>query len=107
MHNQSKNAFLSDTKKNPKDYVARTLRSGREFENIKEDEKMKIEKEKKAEIDEEIKLGSSEKTEESKKKKVRQEQPIEERNLNKKEEVQAYIPSIPFPQGLQRAKMKE
>ena len=36
-----------------------TLRSGREFENIKEDEKRKTEKEKQVEIEEEIKLGSS------------------------------------------------
>ena len=52
MQNQSKNAFPSDTKKDPKDCMARTLRSGREFENIKEDEKMKTEKEKKVEIEE-------------------------------------------------------
>ena len=107
MQNQSKNAFPSDTKKNPKNCMAWTLRSGREFENIKEDEKMKTEKEKKVEIEEEIKLGSSKKTKESRKKKVQQKQPVEERNLNKKEEVQAYIPSIPFPQGLQRTKMEE
>ena len=29
MQNQPKNAFLSDTKKNPKDYMVVTLRSGR------------------------------------------------------------------------------
>ena len=107
MQNQSKDVFPSDTKKNPKDYMAVTLRSGRELENIKEDEKMKTKKEKKEEIEKEIKLGSSENTEESRKKKVQQEQPVEERNLKKKEEVQAYMPSIPFPQRLQRAKMEE
>ena len=100
MQNQSKDAFLSDTKKNPKDCMEVTLRSSREFENIKEDENRKIEKEKQAEIEEEIKLGSLEKTGESKKKKVQQEQPVEERNLKKKEEVQAYMPSIPFPQRM-------
>ena len=46
MKNQSKDAFPSDTKKNPKDCIVVTLRSGREFENIKEDEKRKIEKKK-------------------------------------------------------------
>ena len=97
MQNQSKDVFPSDTKKNPKDCMVVTLRSGRELENIKEDEKMKTKKEKKEEIEKEIKLGSSENTEESRKKKVQQEQPIEERNLKKKEEVQAYMPSIPFP----------
>ena len=69
MQNQLKDAFPSDTKKNPKDYMAVTLRSGREFENRKEDEKMKTEKEKQAEIEEEIKLGSSKKIEESREKK--------------------------------------
>ena len=38
---------------------------------------------------------------------MQQEQPVEERNLKKREEVQAYMPSIPFPQRLQRAKMEE
>ena len=69
MQNQLKDAFPSDTKKNPKDYMAVTLRSGREFENRKEDEKRKTEKEKQAEIEEEIKLGSSKKIEESREKK--------------------------------------
>ena len=52
-------------------------------------------------------MGSSEKTEESGKKKVHKKQPVEEINLKKKEEVQAYIPSVPFPQRLKRAKMEE
>ena len=86
--------------------MAVTLRSDREFEK-KNDENRKIEKEKQAEIEEEIKLGSLEKAEDSKRKKVQQEQPVEERNLKKKEKVQAYMPSIPFPQRLQRAKMEE
>ena len=62
-----------------------TLRIGREFENIKEDEKRKTEKEKQVEIKEEIKRGRSENTEESRKKKLQQEQPLGERNLKKKE----------------------
>ena len=107
MQNQSKVAFPSDTKKNPKDYMAVTLRSDKEFENIKEDEKRKTEKENQAEFEEEIKLSSSKKTEESRKKKVQQEQPIKERNLKKKEEVQAYMPSVPFPQRLQKENMEE
>ena len=48
MQNQSKDAFPSDTKNTPKDCMAMNLRSEREFENRKEDEKMKTEKEKKA-----------------------------------------------------------
>ena len=68
MQNQSNDVFPSDTKKNTKDCMAETLRSGREFENKKEDEKRKIEKENQVEIEEEIKLGSSEKIEDSRKK---------------------------------------
>ena len=36
MQNQSKDAFPSDTRKNPKDCMVVTLRSGREIEGIKE-----------------------------------------------------------------------
>ena len=32
MKNQSKDSFLSDTRKDPRDYMAVTLRSGRELE---------------------------------------------------------------------------
>ena len=35
MQNQSKDAFPSDTKKNPKDRMVVTLRSGRELESRK------------------------------------------------------------------------
>ena len=63
MQNQSKDAFLSDTKKNPKDYMAVNQRSSGEFENIKENEKRKTKKQKQSSIEEEIKIGSSEKTE--------------------------------------------
>ena len=38
---------------------------------------------------------------------MQQEYLVEERNLKKKEEVQAYLPFIPFPQRQQRVKMKE
>ena len=51
MQNQSKDAFPSDTKKNHKDCMEVTLRSSREFENKKEDENRKTEKEKQAEIE--------------------------------------------------------
>ena len=38
---------------------------------------------------------------------MQQEQLVEERNLKKKEKVQAYMPFIPFPKRLQRPKMEE
>ena len=50
-----------------------TLRSGRELENIKENDKMKNEKEKKAETREETKLGSLELVEETEKDEVQTE----------------------------------
>ena len=59
MQNQSKDSFPSDTKKNPKDCMEITLRSGRELQKEKEDDKRKNEKEKKTETEEGIKLGSS------------------------------------------------
>ena len=47
MQNQSKDAFPSDTRKNPKDCMVVTLRSGREIEGRKEEKKKtKEEKEK-------------------------------------------------------------
>ena len=36
MHNQSRDSFLSDTKKNPKDCMANTLRSGKELKGNKQ-----------------------------------------------------------------------
>ena len=39
MHNKSRDSFPSDTKKNPKDYMAITLRSGKELKGSKEVEK--------------------------------------------------------------------
>ena len=57
MQNQSKDAFPSDTRKNPKDCIVVTLRSGREIEGIKEEEK-KTEEEKE-EIGEELKQYNS------------------------------------------------
>ena len=49
MQNQSKDYFPSDTKKNPKDCMTITLRSGRELQKRKEEEKMMTEKEEKVE----------------------------------------------------------
>ena len=49
MQNQSKDAFLSNNKKNPKDCIAVTLRSGRELKE-RENENKKTEKEKHTKI---------------------------------------------------------
>ena len=51
--NQSKDSFLSDTKKNPKDCMEITLRSDRELQRRKDNEKIMTEKEKQAKTEEE------------------------------------------------------
>ena len=87
MQNQSKDSFPSDTKKNPRDCMEVTLRSGRELEKRKEDEEMMTRKDKQAETGEETKLDSSEMTKEKRKLNVQQEKLVEESDLRKKEEV--------------------
>ena len=107
MQNQSNDVFPSDTKKNPKDCMAVTLRSGRELESSSKNKKRKTEKEKKAETGEETKLGSSKLVEETEKEEVQTEHHIEKRKLKNKEEVQAYKPVVSLPPRLQTAKMEE
>ena len=68
-----------------------TLWSGRELKE-RENEKKKTEEEKHAEIGEEIKQYSSKVTKEESIVKVQQKNPIEEGDLRKKEQVQAYKP---------------
>ena len=69
MQNQSKDVFPCDTKKNPKDCMAMTLRSGRGLEE-RRNEKKKTEEEKHTEIGEETKPYSSEITKEERTLKV-------------------------------------
>ena len=95
MQNQSRDSFLSDIKKNPKDCMTITLRSGKEFQKRKYEKKM-TEKEDKIEAGKESELNSSELTEERRKSMVQQEQLVEEGNLQKKEEVRVYVPHVPF-----------
>ena len=57
MQNQSRDSFHSDTKKNPKDYMAITLRRGIELQKIEEDEIKLNENEEKSEISKENKLN--------------------------------------------------
>ena len=79
MQNQSKDAFPSDTRKNPKDCMAVTLRSGKELEE-RRNEKKETEEEKHAEIGEELKQHSSEVAEEDRTGKM---QEVEKGNLRK------------------------
>ena len=62
MQSQSNDVFPSDIRKNPKDGMVVTLRSGREIEDIKEGKKTEKEK---AEIGEELKQYSLEVAEEN------------------------------------------
>ena len=70
MQNQSMDAFLSDTRKNPKDCMVVTLRSGREVESRKEKEKKKTKEVEGEEIGKENKLSNSDLTEETEKAEV-------------------------------------
>ena len=100
MQNQSKDAFPSDTKKNPNDCMVVTLRSARELESRKEDEQKKTKKEENEETREETKLSSSELAKEIEKEEVYTNQQVEKEKLKKKEELQAYMPDVPFLQRL-------
>ena len=73
MKNQSKDAFLSDIKKNPKDCMVVTLRSGKDIESRKE-EKKKTEKLEKEETGKETKFSSSDLDEVTEKKEEQTEQ---------------------------------
>ena len=105
MQNQPKDVFPSDTRKNPKDCMVVTLRSGREIEGRKEKEK--ITNEKKEEIGGELKQHSSEIAEGERSEKMLQKHKTEEGVLKRKEEVQAYNPQVPIHQRLQKAKLEE
>ena len=88
MQNQPKDAFPSDTRKNPKDCMAVTLRSGRELEERRV-EKKDTEEKKHVEIGEEFKQHGSETPEEDKTTKMQQEQQVEKGNPGKREKVKA------------------
>ena len=96
LQNQSKEAFPSDTKRNPKDCMAITLRSGRELQKRKEYEIKLTEKEEQAKTSRENKLNITELTDEKEKSMVQQEQQTKEGELKNKEEVRAYKPAISF-----------
>ena len=84
LQSQKKDAFPSDTKKNPKDCMAVQLRSGKELEMMTEKVDSSTEKE------------SSEKERELERKKERV-----------KKDIHDSIPAVPFPQRLQKSKIEE
>ena len=97
MQNQSWDSFPSDTKKNPKDCMEITLRSGRELENKEKEKKNQTGNQEKADTGKDSKLNSSEITVESEKSEIQKEQQTGKEKLKKKEELRAYQPTIPSP----------
>ena len=93
LQNQIKDAFPSDTKKNPKDCMAMQLRSGKELEKEK------------SEKDEGKKGEGSQRNAETLKKKMKLEQDQEEERSKKK--AQNSTAAVPFPQRLQQSKIEE
>ena len=91
--NQMKDAFPSDTKKNPKDCMAVQLRSGKELDQ----EKSEKDKGNKGERS----LGNAESLEKERKMERQQE---EERS---KKKGQNSMPAVPFPQRLQKSRIEE
>ena len=93
LHNQMKDAFPSDIKKNPKDCMAVQPRSGKELEK----EKSEKEEGNKGE-------GSLENAESREKEKKKEQQ--EEEEISKKKG-QNSMTAVPFPQRLQKSKIEE
>ena len=85
LQSQKKDAFPSDTKKNPKDCMAVQLRSGKELEKKTERNDISTEKE------------SPEKEEELERKKER----VDRKDIHNSG------PAVPFPQRLQKSKIEE
>ena len=93
LQNQIKDAFPSDTKKNPKDCMAVQLRSGKELEKEK------------SEKDEGKKGEGSQRNAETLEKKRKLEQDQEEERSKKK--AHNSTAAVPFPQRLQQSKIEE
>ena len=91
VQNQSNDVFPSDSKKNPKDCMVVNLRSGREIESGKEEEKKKTKNVEKEETGKDTKFSSSDLTEETEKEEEQTKQQVEKRGLKKKEETKAYV----------------
>ena len=85
LQNQKKDAFLSDTKKNPKDCMAVQLRSGKELEKMKE-------------------KNDSSKEEESPEK---EEAPEKKKEGVDRKDIRGSRHAVPFPQRLQKSKIEE
>ena len=100
MQKEPKDSFPSDTRKNPKDCMIVTLRSGKELDERRVERK-NTKEEKQVDIGEEQEQNSSEATEKEKSAELHPNQ------QGKKDGVKAYNPLVPFPRRLQKAKLEE
>ena len=99
MQKEPKDSFPGDTRKNPKECMTVTLRSGRELDERRVERK-NTEEEKQAKIGEEHEQNSSEATEKEKSGELHPKQ------KGRKKGVKAYNSPVPFPQRLQKAKLE-
>ena len=106
MQNKTKDAFPGDTQKNPRDYMAVQLRSGKELGNNRVEKKEKTEQEEEEETRRDNRKSSSKLIVETENK-VQTKQLGKNCEQQQKEKVQAYTPAVPFPQRLQKAEKEE
>ena len=106
LQNQNKNAFPSDTRKNPKDCMAVQLRSGREMSSSRAEEKEKTDQKKKKATGGENGKSMAERTTETEKQ-VQTEHPEKSCEQKQKDKVKAYTPAVPFPQRIQKARKEK
>ena len=105
LQKETKNAFPSDTQKNPKDCMAVQLRSGREMSSRAE-KKEKIDQKEEKEIGREDRRSNLEQTADT-------ENQVQTKQLGvtceqkQKEKIQAYTSAVLFPQRLQKVKREE
>ena len=110
LQKQSNDTFPSDAKKNPKDCLAVTLRSGKQLLESKKKDKeadnkkaIQEERNQKLEVEKDIAESSSRDLLEEEK----NEESIEKEKPKKREEVRVYRPPLPFPQRWKQAKIDE
>ena len=107
MHNQFRDSFPSDTKNNPKDCMAVTLRSGKELQSRDEAEQKKLEEGKESRNqnssgseNKKRRNGLSDENEQ-----MKEQGEVAKEETMQKEEVRAYQPPILFPQRLKQSKL--
>ena len=110
LQKQSKDTFPSDTQKNPKDCLVVTLRSGKELQESKKNEKENgneedVKEERNQKLEAEKDAAKSSKRDISKKK--NDEESIEKEMPQNNEEVRVYKPPLSFPRRLKQAKIDE